>query len=177
MPEIADTLQHLIDLQEALQVKAYDGSPRELLDDRSPNEDVPKGVEFITWNVLALEDELHELLGETSWKPWAKGDFVDIPAAKSELIDALHFLLNLMVVLDMTASEVIYLYEQKRLKNIKRQEDGYDGVSTKCPGCGRALDDTAVACRRGGAVVDGKLVEGVYCTYGLVKGFYSDGAR
>ena len=31
-------------------------------------------------------------------------------------------------------------------KNAKRQEEGYDGVSTKCPGCHRALDDDAVLC-------------------------------
>lgn len=157
-------LAQLIQLQNALQIEAYGGSPSELLDDRSPNEDVAKAVSFIHWNVTALTDELHELLGETSWKPWAKGDFVDIPAAKGEAIDALHFLLNLFIVLDMSAEEVMVRYKAKRQKNIKRQEDGYDGVSTKCPLCKRALDDDGVLCEyRPNWSLGGIPVNGVYC--------------
>ena len=39
--------------------------------------------------------------------------------------------------------------EAKRAKNAQRQLDGYDGVSTKCPKCGRALDDAgAIQVRR-----------------------------
>lgn len=159
-------LEQLLELQEALQVKAYGGSPRELLDDRSPNEDVAEGVNFIHWNVTALTDELHELLGETSWKPWAKGDHVDVPAAKGEAIDALHFLLNLFIVLDMSAEEVMFRYKAKREKNIKRQEDGYDGVSTKCPGCRRALDDDGVECARieNYRLGNDSPINGTYCT-------------
>lgn len=161
-----DNLVKLLELQDRLQIEAYGGSPSRLLDDRSPDENIPEAVNFIHWNVTALTDELHELLGETSWKPWAKGDWVDIPAAKGEAIDALHFLLNLFIVLDMSAEEVMYRYEAKRKKNIKRQEEGYDGVSTKCPGCKRALDDDAVRCER---VFDhrlgGKEYDGYHCVY------------
>lgn len=172
-----DYLQKLLDLQDALQVKAYGGSPREFFDDRSPNENIAEGIWFLSWNVLALEDELHELLGETSWKPWAKGDFIDISAAKGEAIDALHFLLNIFIAFDMSAEEIMYRYADKRQKNIKRQEEDYDGRSTKCPGCRRALDDTAVGCRRGQKfdIAQGEFIPGVHCVYPGKAEFYPDG--
>ena len=137
-----DRLQRLLDAQEALQVEAYAGhSPADFLPD-----DVQGAVNFIHWNVTALTDELHELLGETSWKPWAKGDYINLTSAKSEAIDALHFLLNLFIALNMDADEIEEKYLAKRAKNIKRQEDGYDGRTGKCPGCKRALDDDGVEC-------------------------------
>lgn len=132
----------MLDAQEALQVQAYGGhSPAGLLPD-----DVAGAVSFIHWNVTALTDELHELLAETSWKPWAKGDYINLTAAKSELVDAFHFLMNLAIVLGMDADELEEKYFAKRAKNIKRQEAGYDGVKGKCPGCKRALDDDGVEC-------------------------------
>ncbi|AXH47323.1 deoxyuridine triphosphatase [Microbacterium phage Eden] len=141
MPEQPDALAQLLQAQEDLQIEAYGSSPALLLPDN-----VVGAVDFIHWNVTALTDELHELLGETSWKPWAKGDYVNLTAAKGEAIDALHFLLNLFNVLGMDSEEVQERYYAKRKKNIKRQEDGYDGRSTKCPGCKRALDDDGVTC-------------------------------
>ena len=51
-----------------------------------------------------------------------------------------------MLALGMDAQMVKEMYDAKHEKNAKRQEEGYDGVSTKCPGCKRALDDNAVHC-------------------------------
>jgi hypothetical protein len=104
-------------------------------------------IDFIHWNVTALTDELHELLAETGWKPWAKSRHINLEAARGEAIDALHFLVNLFLVLGLDdAQEIMRRYHLKHEKNAKRQEEGYDGVSTKCPGCHRALDDDAVYC-------------------------------
>lgn len=103
-------------------------------------------VEFIRWNVLALEDELHEALAETSWRPWAKSTHINKDAFTGELVDALHFLVNLFLVVGATSDEVSERYFAKRAKNDKRQAEGYDGVSDKCRVCGRALDDPAVVC-------------------------------
>lgn len=133
---MTDTLQRLLDEQSALQHSMPGTHPDAFL----PN-DVPGAVNFLHWNVTALTDELHELLGETSWKPWAKGDFINLTEAKGEAIDALHFLLNIFLLLGMDGDEVLEKYLAKRKKNQRRQEVGYDGVSTKCPGCQRALDD------------------------------------
>lgn len=103
-------------------------------------------IDAIRWNVLALEDELHEALAETGWRPWATSRHVNREAFLGELIDAWHFLMNLFLLADTDAEEIERLYFAKRAKNDKRQRDGYDGVSEKCPGCGRALDDDAVEC-------------------------------
>jgi len=134
-------LQRLLDTQESLQRIITGESPGDFLP-----ENVNAAVHTISMNVLALTDELHELLAETSWKPWAKGDYINLTAAKSEAIDALHFLLNIFLTLGMDADEVLEKYIAKNAKNISRQEAGYDGVSTKCPGCKRALDDDGVEC-------------------------------
>lgn len=104
-------------------------------------------IEYIRWNVLALEDELHEALGETGWKPWASSKHINLEALKGELIDGLHFLANLFEAAEMEAEEVAARYHAKRDKNDKRMVEGYDGVSTKCEKCGRAQDDDGVLTR------------------------------
>jgi hypothetical protein len=135
MSDMSDMLQ----LQNELQIEAYGGE--------APNDlDPDSKLEFIRWNVLALEDELHEALQECGWKPWAKTNHLNTDAFQSELVDAFHFFMNLMLVTGMTAEDLITGYRAKRQKNIIRQQDGYDGVSTKCVSCWRALDDDAVMC-------------------------------
>jgi hypothetical protein len=124
--------------QIALQKKSYKKDITKL--------DPEERAEFIRWNVLALENELHEALGETGWKPWATSRHLNRDAFKGELVDAFHFFMNLMALGEITADELLEDYQVKRQKNAKRQEDGYDGVSTKCPSCKRALDDVAVTC-------------------------------
>lgn len=103
-------------------------------------------VIFIKDMVLALEDELHEALGEVGWKPWATSRHVNREAYVGELVDALHFLLNLCLVVGVTADELFEKYMAKSRTNIRRQEAGYDGVDGKCPMCRRAYDDSAVKC-------------------------------
>jgi hypothetical protein len=104
-------------------------------------------VDYIKENVLALTDELHEMLAEMSWKPWAKSEFINDEKAVSEYVDAWHFMMNILIALapEMGGHEMASLltagYEKKREINVQRQEDGYDGQSTKCPECKRALDD------------------------------------
>ena len=87
------------------------------------------------------------MLAEMGWKPWAKSRHINLEAARGEAIDALHFILNIFLALGLDdAEEIILRYNTKHDKNAKRQEEGYDGVTTKCPGCKRALDDEAVTC-------------------------------
>ncbi|AYN55899.2 deoxyuridine triphosphatase [Microbacterium phage Coltrane] len=156
-----DRLQQLLNSQEDLQINSYGNSPAGLLP-----ENPEAAIEFIRWNVLALTDELHELLAETGWKPWATSRHVNLTAARGELVDAFHFFMNLALVLNMDGTELFEQYQAKRAKNAKRQEDGYDGVTGKCPGCKRAMDDDATACypvknhRLGNA-----YYEGVICVH------------
>ena len=124
--------------QYILQMNSYKKDPAGLTDEER--------AEFIRWNVLALEDELHEALAEVGWKPWASSRHLNRDAFKGELVDAFHFMMNLMLAAEIDADEFLEAYRSKRDKNAKRQSDGYDGISGKCPGCKRALDDAAVNC-------------------------------
>lgn len=151
-PDISNSLWQFLDAQHELQVEAMGSDPMLLQGEER--------LEFIRWNVLALEDELHEMLGETGWKPWAKSQHVhEVPALK-EMIDAWHFFMNIMMALapnvstgatatprdveaDLEALAVWFgqAYFQKRQVNIKRQEENYDGLSSKCPNCKRELSE------------------------------------
>jgi dimeric dUTPase (all-alpha-NTP-PPase superfamily) len=132
------TFEKALEAQLQLQIHSFGANPKTLDDDQK--------VEWIRWNVLALEDELHELLAETGWKPWATSKHVNRDAFISELVDSFHFMMNLMLVVDCSAEEFLEKYFVKRGINEKRQIDGYDGIAGKCRHCHRALDDDAVLC-------------------------------
>jgi dimeric dUTPase (all-alpha-NTP-PPase superfamily) len=76
--------------------------------------------------VHALNAEVVEFMQELNWKSWKKTtkainkDFIQL-----ELVDALHFLLELMIIWGMDASKIYTLYKEKMDENIKRQESGY----------------------------------------------------
>ena len=136
MSSFEKVYEHQLDMQ----VNVYgDGTPLDQFDDL-------RKIEFIKNNILATLDELHEGLAEVGWKPWASSKHINRDALKGELVDVLHFYINLLGVIGVTPDELFEAYFNKAAKNKKRQEDGYDGVSTKCPGCKRALDDDAVEC-------------------------------
>lgn len=101
-------------------------------------------VDYVRWNILAATDELHEALAETQWKPWKKvpddEPLIDHNRYTGELVDVLHFVINLFLVADLDADEVIAKYLAKHEVNNRRHETG---VSLKCanPACRRALDE------------------------------------
>lgn len=128
-----DLLVTIYDWQHKMQVDTFKTNF-----ERMTNEEV---IEYIRWNTIALEDELHEALGEIGWKPWAESRHINREAYIGELIDALHFLLNLFIVVDAGPVEIFERYAEKRARNITRQLEGYDGVSGKCQNCHRAMDD------------------------------------
>lgn len=138
-----DRLQDIFDRQVSLQKEAYNLD----LEALAARPISASRVEQIKNNVLALTDELHEALNEVGWKPWATSRHVNDEALRGELVDAMHFLVNLYVLGGGTAEDLHARYVAKNDKNRKRQLEGYDGVSGKCPGCRRALDDEAVSCQ------------------------------
>jgi len=135
----ADRMQQMLEMQRDLQLRINAGKT---ILDHTPEE----RMEAIRTNVLALEDELHEALGETGWKPWASSNHVNYDAFYAEMVDAFHFFMNLMLHTGMTMDDLYKGYMAKNAVNHKRQVEGYDGVTTKCPQCRRALDDPTVAC-------------------------------
>lgn len=97
-------------------------------------------------NTLSMLSEVFEALAETGWKPWAKSNHINRDAFHGEIVDAWHFLMNLMLHTGMTADDLYAGYVRKNQINRARQANGYDGVSEKCPLCKRAYDDPAVSC-------------------------------
>lgn len=99
-------------------------------------------VEYLKGQVMALQAETIEALDEMSWKPWTHGEkFVNREAMSGELADILCFLVNIALGVGLTANDFYRYHQEKALRNIKRQEDKYDGVADKCPGCKRDIND------------------------------------
>lgn len=111
-------------------------------------------VEYMRWNMLAVDDELAEMRQAISWKPWQHDQpYADREEIIKEAVDVLHFVANMIVAAGGTDEELDKLYLQKMQKNRERQLKGYkiraEGV--KCQQCTRALDDFDVAqCREAG---------------------------
>lgn len=123
-------------------------------------QDVETRIANIKENVLACTDELHEALGETGWKAWAKTRHINEGPLKDEIIDAFHFLLNLALHAGMDSTEFFERFIAKNVKNTLRQDVGYDGRAEKCPHCHRALDDVGIA---GGRVLNELTFECGHC--------------
>lgn len=101
--------------------------------------------------VLGCTDELHEALQGVGWKPWATSRHLKEDEVFGELRDAWQLLTNLMfIALQVTPEELADRFETallaKQAVNRRRIEDGYDGLTGKCPACRRAYDDEAVTC-------------------------------
>lgn len=167
-PEKIETLADMFQHQEYLQTHVYGNgvSPREFEEAWGRRE----AINFFMVQHVAITDELHEALGELGWKPWANSDHINHDAIKGELVDAFHFFMNMCFIAQVSAEDLIQGYIKKSGINEQRQEAGYDGVSTKCPKCKRALDDEAVRCYMMEEEVTNR-VSG-YCERG---GEYSDG--
>jgi len=124
-------------MQRRLQIDSFGNDPVETRGDER--------AAYIRWNVLALEDELHEAMNETGWKPWASSRHLHINEYVKELVDAWHFFLNLLLSTGLEPDALANVFEREYFRkhkiNAKRQKDGYDGVTMKCPNCKRELTD------------------------------------
>lgn len=107
-------------MQRALQKLAYDFDLWDLGSD-----DPGLAGEHVRTHVLAATDELHEILRETSWKPWSKKRFFNRQQYKEEMVDLFHFIMNLMLIGGITPEELLEGYAEKHEINIQRQKDGY----------------------------------------------------
>lgn len=100
---------------------------------------------FIREQSLALIKELGEALDETGWKPWASSRHLNVEPYVGEVVDVFHFMLNLLLVTGVSPAIMAEKFSEKffakQVLNAQRQHDGYDGVTTKCPECRRALDE------------------------------------
>jgi hypothetical protein len=133
-------------LQQRLQSESFDVDP--------PNLEGESRTTYLLWNAYALIDEVGEAMDNVGWKPWASSDHFNREMFVKELVDALHFLGNMLLTAGVTGDELWRLYREKVKVNAERQRVGYTGLE-KCPACGNALDDsdcTTDACTSGGDV-------------------------
>lgn len=145
--EGTDPLQVMLDMQKSLQVR--------LANDREycyhPDKLATAG-DVVAWmreQKDCIDDEFRELLtslGEMSkgekdasavWKKW-KARYQEAQAKpisemstedqleiKFELVDIIHFVLNMAIGLNMSAEELFKLYYLKNKANFERQDNGY----------------------------------------------------
>lgn len=135
---MANPFQDWLELQLELQIRAFGNDPRTLTpEDRAV---------FMVWNAFAVEDELHEAMQEVGWKPWATDRSIHNGAFLDEIVDALHFLGNMILAAAIEAktppwelAEIVWQkYQDKVEVNIQRQKQGYTGLD-KCTECHRDL--------------------------------------
>ena len=139
-------------LQLQLQINAYDQDPRALEGEARTG--------FLLWNSFAATDEIHEAMQEVGWKPWASSRHVNEDLMLGELVDALHFVGNMVLAAagqskespEQLASKLWRMYQAKVQVNLQRQVDGYDGIKDKCPICKRELIGKPRMCAEHGEV-------------------------
>lgn len=73
----------------------------------------------------AIIHEAIELQRLTSWKWWKKPKAFDKDAAKEELIDIWHFMVQASIELGMSPTDIIEEYTKKNKVNRDRQISGY----------------------------------------------------
>lgn len=141
-----DRLELMYEMQKELQARFNDGRTiAEFGEEEHIAELMP--------NAFSMMAELFEAFKEVGWKPWATSRHFNRPAFKSEMIDAFHFFMNMMLHADMTPDELYAGYVQKNQENHHRIDEGYDGVSGKCPVCKRDFKDSGVECSPGVHVI------------------------
>lgn len=100
---------------------------------------------YILRMAYGMEDEIHEATDEVDWKPWVQGEVFNRDAYLGELVDAFHFLMNLILAAggrpESIATQFVDRYYAKRKINEQRATSGYDGRATKCDVCGREIQD------------------------------------
>jgi dimeric dUTPase (all-alpha-NTP-PPase superfamily) len=111
--------------------------------------DPDERIQYVKDMTLALIAELHEMLNEIGWKPWATSNHINEAAAFGELRDAWQFLMNLMFAVTLKtpyelADELYVAHARKTVINVDRARNGYDGVAGKCPQCHRDLGEVEV---------------------------------
>ncbi len=73
----------------------------------------------------AIIHEVVELQRNTNWKWWKKPTSFDEAAAREELIDIWHFVIQASLELNMTPDDILKEYQKKHQINRQRQIDGY----------------------------------------------------
>jgi len=88
--------------------------------------------QYINQMILALHEEAVEIMRETAYKNpeympfgWKKGQEFKEEKFKEEIIDIIHFVMNLCIISGMNPEEIYNRYLNKNKENFKRQDENY----------------------------------------------------
>lgn len=88
--------------------------------------------QYINQMILALHEEAVEIMRETAYKNpdyvpfgWKKGQEFNNENFQDEIIDIIHFVLNLAIISGMTSDDMFYKYIHKNKINHQRKDNGY----------------------------------------------------
>jgi dimeric dUTPase (all-alpha-NTP-PPase superfamily) len=143
---VGTLFNHWLGKTKDLQEKAYSVDYSKFHSDSQEN--LNHLIEYIRWNMLAIDDELAEVRKAISWKPWQHDDpYADRKEIVKECVDVLHFVANILCAAGATDEELDAEYLAKMQKNADRQKKGYRvlDAGVKCTRCFRALDDYDVS--------------------------------
>jgi len=128
-----DRLARMLNQQRALQrrINGYDAN----------DQTVEQRIANFKISMFALMAELYEAVDEMGWKEWATSRHFNASRVQNEIVDAWHFFMNLVTLSGMSADDLYDGYMRKLAVNHKRRDDGYDGVTGKCPQCHRDLGE------------------------------------
>lgn len=144
-----DPLGYMIQMQYDLQKALYKRLPNQV-QNVSDLDELGKKYTWLRDNKIAADDEFSELIDalpgmsnmsakeRTSlWKNW-KGDrdkvramkfselsYEDKNEAKYEVIDAMHFWINMLIAMELTAEDIFKFYYTKNEENHRRSQTGY----------------------------------------------------
>jgi len=85
----------------------------------------------IQTNTLALMMEVAEIMDRLPWKAWKhytddeKIDVYQDLNIAEEVIDCLHFVINIWLALGFDADDLYVMFAVKHARNIERQQEGY----------------------------------------------------
>jgi dimeric dUTPase (all-alpha-NTP-PPase superfamily) len=113
-------LDTMFETQRDMQINSFGADPAELVGEERKH--------FVTAMALAINTEVAEAMQEIAWKPWAKTDHLNREAFIEELVDMMHFVMNLALVADCDAAEFFEAYMTKVEENKRRQREGYSGL-------------------------------------------------
>lgn len=143
-----DPMQVMIDMQTSLQKRLAKDKPI-MNPDPDSLDTAGKIVDWLRINKCSIDDEFRELLtslggmsnGEKDasgvWKAWKSNNLEkretlikelsleDQLEIKFELIDIMHFVLNMFIALGIDSEELFKLYYLKNAENFKRQDLNY----------------------------------------------------
>lgn len=122
---VMDKFERMLELQASFQHR---------VDPRFESDDLKERAAFIRDHFVYLDQELQEMLYEIpyfkNWKDYSKMTDEEVikayDTAKEELVDSMHFFMNMMLGLHMSVDEMYEGYLLKNKENIRRQDEGYD---------------------------------------------------